>query len=719
MTIFPRRISTIFGILFILSLFAGCGGGGGGGVDEDVEQEQWGSPGTGKGGIPIFWTRLGGNAYSGSASIVETPSHDGFVAAGFRQADNAPASTGTVVKVDNTGSIVWEKEFSDQGYSIVLNCIRKTSNGGYVAAGWRRSATSNTDLGTFLVLRLDANGNALSGWPKTYETTYSSGATSICESKDGLGNPDGFVFTGAVQNTSHNDIVSFIQKIDLNGDVQWRKTYDPPLMFGTDVATSVVPDDNQGFLVAGAEGNERLYGYDELSDRIWVDRIGADGSSLEGWPKYYGTGAPASVKKTSDGGFILAGNSFSVRASKYTDALVIKVNAQGVREWSKTFGLSNAQDGASDVDLCTDQGYIITGGTDSYDPSGSNPSSEVFLMRLDPEGNSLWKKVKGRAPDSSEGASGVVAASDGGFAVSGGAAGSFMVAKFDSDGDTITLGEKDYSTTVTGTTGIINSLNALSLAGRSVNSVSQSVLIGGFGLDTLIKVRDNPALNGTGGLSISPAPTSIPAGGPYVITMNNYSTTYGDAAIRLTGSMTILITSCSPGTITTGGTYTAEATMWAVDVTVTDSEDLETSFAGRFLFRRESTSTTLAERASNDTGSPGSTLSITGDDATLTMSVFSNFRSMNMTSGVYNIYTVNTMLYQVSGITGNFSFSLWPPIAGTDPMSPGSGNAEITAQDDSKVDVAITSCGSVKLEVDTDADGTTDSIINTTFDNLY
>ena len=706
----PVKSISAFLAFCLCIFFASCGGGGGGGggVDEDTDSGQWGTPSTGENGIPIFWTRLGGNAYSGSASILETSDH-GFIAAGFRQADGSNGATGAVVKVDSNGKILWEKEYADTGYGITLNCIRKTSDGGYVAGGVHRSATNPSDPGTFLVLRMDANGDALTGWPKwDYKVSYSGGATSVCESKDGSGSPDGFVFVGNVMNQAGNDQYFYAAKINLEGVLQWEKTYTPK-KFGTDFAMSIVSDDSQGFIIAGTEGNP--------DDEVWVNRINANGESIQGWPKFYGGGSAASVKKTPDGGFILVGNTFSDSYNdfRYNDVQVIKVNAQGAVEWKRSFGVSSTGDAGADVDLCSDGGYIIAGATDSYDPMGSSPASEVFLIKLDSSGNSLWQRVKGRAPNSSESASSVVAASDGGFAIAGQAAGSFMIAKMDSSGNTINLGENDYTVTVTDTQGTINSINASSIAGRSVSAISQSTLVGGFGLDTLIKVKDNPSLNGVGGLTISPAPTLIPAGGPYVITMNNYATSYGDSNITLTGTMTVLITSCT-GNLDTGETYTADLTVSAMDVTVKDSEDLETKFAGELLLHREASATSLAQRATN---TPGGTLSITGDGVILQLSTFWNITNTNLSTGAYTISTGDPVIYRVSGIPGNLSLYVFPPITGTDPVSPSSGNAEITAEDDSNVKMTISTGGNVKLKVDTDADGTIDSTILTTFDDLF
>jgi hypothetical protein len=77
------------------------------------------------------------------------------------------------------------------------------------------------------------------------------------------------------------------------------------------------------------------------------------------------------------------------------------------------------------------------------------------------------------------------------------------------------------------------------------------------------------------------------------------------------------------------------------------------------------------------------------------------------------------MIYRVSGIPGDLSLYVFPPVMGTNPVIPSSGNAEITAEDGSTVNMTVSSGGNVKLEVDTDADGTIDSTILSTFDELY
>jgi hypothetical protein len=140
-----------------------------------------------------------------------------------------------------------------------------------------------------------------------------------------------------------------------------------------------------------------------------------------------------------------------------------------------------------------------------------------------------------------------------------------------------------------------------------------------------------------------------------------------------------------------------------------------------FLIRLDSSGYPLWRKVKGRTNStaPGAYLSITGDGSTLTMSTFSNEVSTDLNTGAYSIYTNDPMICQVTGVSGSLSLVVAPAIAGTDPMSPGSGGAELPAQDGSKVNMAVSTGGNGSLEVDTDADGTIDSTIPTTFDDLY
>lgn len=133
---------------------------------------------------------------------------------------------------------------------------------------------------------------------------------------------------------------------------------------------------------------------------IWNKTYG--GSLLDwGW----------SLAKTSDGGFIIGGETVSFSVGSY-DAFLIKTDSNGDEEWNKTFG-GLAKDGCRDVKQIDDGGYILTGYADSY----GYPGHDYWLIRTDESGNELWNYTYGG--QNSDAAVSVLQTSTGDFVMAG------------------------------------------------------------------------------------------------------------------------------------------------------------------------------------------------------------------------------------------------------------------------------------------------------------
>jgi hypothetical protein len=105
------------------------------------------------------------------------------------------------------------------------------------------------------------------------------------------------------------------------------------------------------------------------------------------WEKIYENGLGKSVQQTTDGGYIISGD-FSSNGSS-SDIYLVKANENGDTLWTKTYG---AQFGASgnSVQQTTDGGYIITG----YYAHGTG-DDDVFLIKTGVFGDTLWTKTYG------------------------------------------------------------------------------------------------------------------------------------------------------------------------------------------------------------------------------------------------------------------------------------------------------------------------------------
>jgi hypothetical protein len=104
--------------------------------------------------------------------------------------------------------------------------------------------------------------------------------------------------------------------------------------------------------------------------------------SVKSFAKTYGgtyEDIASSVQQTSDGGYIVAGYTYSFGAGDY-DIFLIKTDANGNVQWAKTYG-GTGYDRAFSVQQTSDGGYILAGYTGSFGVGGA------FLVKTDANGN--------------------------------------------------------------------------------------------------------------------------------------------------------------------------------------------------------------------------------------------------------------------------------------------------------------------------------------------
>ncbi|MHA2615669.1 MAG: InlB B-repeat-containing protein [bacterium JZ-2024 1] len=323
------------------------------------------------------WARTYGGAYWDTAEFIQQTSDGGYIVAGDTNTFSAGDDEIWVLKLDANGNILWQKTYGTARLDEVES-IQQTSDGGYIVAG--RTFSFAAGLDDIWVLKLDANGNVL--WQKTYGGTDSDGASSIQQTSDG-----GYIVAGVTKSFGGGSWNIWVLKLDANGNVLWQKTYGGPY---NDWAYSLQQTSDGGYIVAGS-----TYSFGAGSDDIWVLKLDADGNVL--WQKTYG-GADGdgaySIQQPSDGGYIVAGSTYSFGAGS-DDIWVLKQDADGNVLWQKTYG-GTGSDRASSIQQTSDGGYIVAGSTYSFGAG----FGDIWVLKLDANGN-----IFGCTPDNLVGTS--------------------------------------------------------------------------------------------------------------------------------------------------------------------------------------------------------------------------------------------------------------------------------------------------------------------------
>ncbi|HEY3423040.1 MAG TPA: hypothetical protein VGK13_07745 [Methanocellaceae archaeon] len=123
------------------------------------------------------------------------------------------------------------------------------------------------------------------------------------------------------------------------------------------------------------------------------------------WAKtYVSNGSGTTLRLTSDGGYVIAGTAI-VNGSN--DVLLIKTDAQGTVQWSKTYGGTGSEFGMSLI-VASDGGYAVV---------GISNGSDALLMKTDASGTLLWTKTYGGT--GTEKGYDVRQATDGGYVIAG------------------------------------------------------------------------------------------------------------------------------------------------------------------------------------------------------------------------------------------------------------------------------------------------------------
>ncbi|WP_019670964.1 hypothetical protein [Eudoraea adriatica] len=362
----------------------------------------------------IEWVKgFGGSDEETAQSVIRT-SDGGYAILGYSKstdgdlaAKSTPVNDYWVLKLDEDGNLLWNKTYGgtkdDRGQSII-----QTSDGGYAVTGYAMSddgdGSSNQGFHDNWILKLDESGAI--EWEKSFGFSGHDHSYDLVQTADG-----GFFFAGFLDITAALDDGTYYKgnfltrhgvgefwgtKIDANGNLEWRSYYGGT---NNDRAHAVIEADDGGFVMAGfSESDDYDISNTKGSYDFWVIKLTATGELF--WERSFGGSGieiAYDIAKTDDGAYVVAGNTFSTDKDislnhGESDIWLVKIDDNGNLLWEKTFGGSQF-DAAQAVCTAKDGGFIITGNTKSTDGNAEENKGEndIWLIKTDSEGNLLWQ----------------------------------------------------------------------------------------------------------------------------------------------------------------------------------------------------------------------------------------------------------------------------------------------------------------------------------------
>ncbi len=258
------------------------------------------------------------------------------------------------------------------------NSIYRFENRFYIVGTTRKSNKSSTD---YYVLEINENGSL--------KNEFIFGGPHGDYGKDIIVNNDGIFVLGKTWDDGYPNNDMFLHQLDFEGKLRWSKFYGGDK---NDHGQKFIKTKDGGFAMVGHNRS-----VDDLGD-VYIVKSTNNGEQI--WENHFGgqfVDHGFDVVENEQGEFVIVGTLggfYNPTTFDYlnhdADIFIIKTNAQGEKIWEKTFG-GSGHDWAKKIISAPGGGFFISGSTQS---EGAG-SFDMFLMKMDEEGNQLWMKTFG------------------------------------------------------------------------------------------------------------------------------------------------------------------------------------------------------------------------------------------------------------------------------------------------------------------------------------
>lgn len=337
----------------------------------------------------VLWSKTYGGNGADAINKIEKTNDGGFVLIGNTNSFGAGTFDMYVIKTDSVGDTLWTKAYG-QTYYDYGNDIQQTTDGGYIITGYG-SNNPGPPYASLYLIKTNSIGDTL--WTRIFDDTISDAAwgSSVKQTSDGgyvvLGTSphmDSIL--------SYHD-AAYLLKTDANGNELWSKKYAQNTDDVAVQGIEVFETNDGGYVLSGltvdysvgdAITNDFLLKTDNSGNTIWSHGYQINGDS---WENFLGN-----VIQTNDGGFAFSYWSWvtdtipfdTVPGGAHLNIHLNKLDSNGVFVWGKSYGKYLEDEYGTYLQQTSDGGYILAGNTDYF----SLPISDIYLIKTDSLGNS-------------------------------------------------------------------------------------------------------------------------------------------------------------------------------------------------------------------------------------------------------------------------------------------------------------------------------------------
>ena len=348
----------------------------------------------------LHWQKSLGGSGADEFPIVQQSMNGGFILAGASTSNDGDVSFNHstdysdiwIVKMDESGSIVWEKSFGGSIHESP-QALLQLDDGGYLIGGVTNSFDGDVswNFGSidWWMIRLNPAGDMV--WQKNMGGSFHESPGAMLQ----VG--DGFIIAGStassdgdVNNKNDNNSRDlWLVQTNSAGDIIWENTYGNESK--NEGGKAIYPTADGGFLVAA-----------EASGDIWLVKF--DSEMAIAWDKFLGGSAAddlSSMMPTADGGFIISATSESADGDVSenfgeSDMWLVRINADGDILWEHSYGGSETETDPYVIES-NDGGFwaVCASSSDDGQLSANHGGLDYWVLKLDANGDIDWDQNYG------------------------------------------------------------------------------------------------------------------------------------------------------------------------------------------------------------------------------------------------------------------------------------------------------------------------------------